>query len=33
MELLKSILKIGLISYVVYTTVRDKLQVIYLLFT
>lgn len=32
MELLKSILKIGLISYVVYTTVRDKLQVIYLLF-
>ena len=32
MELLKSILKIGLISYVVYTTVRDELQVIYLLF-
>lgn len=32
MELLKSVLKIGLISYVVYTTVKDKLQVIYLLF-
>ncbi|MBU5429333.1 flagellar biosynthesis protein FlhB [Kineothrix sp. MSJ-39] len=32
MELLKSVLKIGLISYVVYTTIKDKLQVIYLLF-
>ena len=31
-ELLKAILKIALISYVVYTTIRDKLQVIYLLF-
>ncbi|MBE5882267.1 MAG: flagellar biosynthesis protein FlhB [Lachnospiraceae bacterium] len=32
MELLKSILKIGLITYVVYTTLRDQLEVIYLLF-
>lgn len=32
MELLKSILKIGLIVYVVYTTLRDQIEVIYLLF-
>mgnify|MGYP003313355356 CR=1 FL=1 len=31
-ELLKSILKIGLIVYVVYTTLRDQMEVIYLLF-
>ena len=31
-ELLKSILKIGLIIYVVYTTLRDQMEVIYLLF-
>lgn len=31
-ELLKSVLKIGLIGYVVYTTLRDKLNLIYLLF-
>lgn len=31
-ELLKSILKIALIVYVVYTTLRDQMEVIYLLF-
>ena len=31
-ELLKSILKIGLIGYVVYTTLRDQMEVLYLLF-
>lgn len=31
-ELLKSILKIGLIVYMVYTTLRDQLDVIYLVF-
>lgn len=32
MELLKSILKIGLIIYVAYTTLKDKFDVLYLLF-
>ena len=32
MELLKSILKIGLIGYMVYTTLRDQLEVLYLIF-
>jgi flagellar biosynthetic protein FlhB len=31
-ELLKSILKIALVSYVAYTTLRDKMDIIYLLF-
>ena len=31
-ELLKSVLKIGLIVYVVYSTLRDQLELIYLLF-
>lgn len=32
MELLKSMLKIGLVAYVVYITIKDKYNVIYLLF-